>query len=92
MLVRHKLPQTTTSTTTITTVAAATARVSSTEAFQFCSKENIQTHGGNGFTWEYDCHLYYRRSKLLSLNIGSLSTWKEKLVSSLEKSNLTNSN
>ena len=73
-------------------VAAATARVSSTEAFQFCSKENIQTHGGNGFTWEYDCHLYYRRSKLLSLNIGSLSTWKEKLVSGLEKSNLTNSN
>ena len=73
-------------------VAAATARVSSTEAFQFCSKENIQTHGGNGFTWEYDCHLYYRRSKLLSLNIGSLSTWKEKLVSGLEKSNLANSN
>ena len=68
-------------------VAAATSRVSATEAFQFCSKENIQTHGGNGFTWEYDCHLFYRRSKLLSLNIGSLSTWKEKLVSGLEKSN-----
>ena len=73
-------------------VAAATSRVSATEAFQFCSKENIQTHGGNGFTWEYDCHLFYRRSKLLSLNIGSLSTWKEKLVSGLEKSNLVNSN
>ena len=73
-------------------VAAATARVSSTEAYQFCSKENIQTHGGNGFTWEYDCHLFYRRSKLLSLNIGSLATWKEKLVTGLEKSNLTNSN
>ena len=73
-------------------VAAATARVSSTEAFQFCSKENIQTHGGNGFTWEYDCHLFYRRSKLLSLNIGSLATWKEKLVTGLEKSNLANSN
>jgi acyl-CoA dehydrogenase len=73
-------------------VAAATARVSSTKAYQFCSKENIQTHGGNGFTWEYDCHLFYRRSKLLSLNIGSLATWKEKLVTGLEKSNLTNSN
>jgi acyl-CoA dehydrogenase len=72
-------------------VAAATARVSSTEAFQFCSKENIQTHGGNGFTWEYDCHLFYRRSKLLSLNIGSLATWKEKLICGLEKSNLVNS-
>ena len=69
-------------------VAAATARVSATKAFQLCSKENIQTHGGNGFTWEYDCHLFYKRSKLLSLNIGSLSNWKEKLVSSLEKSNI----
>ncbi len=67
--------------------AAATARVSSTKAYQFCSKENIQTHGGNGFTWEYDCHMFYRRSKLLSVNIGSLGKWKEKLVSSLEQSN-----
>ena len=67
--------------------ASATARVSSTKAFQLCSKENIQTHGGNGFTWEYDCHMFYRRSKLLSLNIGSLSNWKEKLVTSLEQSN-----
>jgi acyl-CoA dehydrogenase len=68
--------------------ACATARVSSTKAFQLCSKENIQTHGGNGFTWEYDCHMFYRRSKLLSLNIGSLSNWKEKLVTSLEQSNI----
>ena len=69
-------------------VASATARVSATKAFQFCSKENIQTHGGNGFTWEYDCHLFYRRSKLLSLNLGSLSNWKNRLVTGLEKSNI----
>ena len=40
------------------------------------------------FTWEYDCHLFYKRSKLLSLNIGSLANWKEKLVSNLEQSNI----
>ena len=68
--------------------ASATARVSATKAYQLCSKENIQTHGGNGFTWEYDCHMFYRRSKLLSLNIGSLNNWKEKLVTSLEQSNV----
>ena len=68
--------------------ASATARVSSTKAYQLCSKENIQTHGGNGFTWEYDCHMFYKRSKLLSLNIGSLSNWREKLVTSLEQSNI----
>ena len=68
-------------------LAAATARVSATKAFQLCSKENIQTHGGNGFTWEYDCHLFYKRSKVLSVLLGSEATWKEKLVPTLEKTN-----
>jgi len=68
-------------------LAAATARVSATKAFQLCSKENIQTHGGNGFTWEYDCHLFYKRSKVLSVLLGSETTWKERLVASLEKTN-----
>ena len=68
-------------------LAAATARVSATKAFQLCSKENIQTHGGNGFTWEYDCHLFYKRSKVLSVLLGSEATWKEKLVQNLEKTN-----
>ena len=68
-------------------IAAATARVSATEAFHECSKENIQTHGGMGFTWEFDCHLYYRRSKLLSVNLGSLPRWKDRLVSRIEQSN-----
>lgn len=69
-------------------VAAATARVSATEAFNLCSKENIQTHGGMGFTWEFDCHMYYRRSKLLSVNLGSLSRWKDRLITNIEQTNL----
>ena len=64
--------------------AAAAARVAASEAFWFASKENIQTHGGMGFTWEVDCHLFYRRSKLLSVQAGSPAVWKEKLVSALE--------
>ncbi len=68
-------------------LAAATARVSATEAFHECSKENIQTHGGMGFTWEFDCHLFYRRSKLLSVNLGSLPRWKDMLVTRIEQSN-----
>ena len=70
-------------------VAAAGARVSATEAFHYASKENIQIHGGVGFTWEYYCHLFYRRSKLLSLNLGSIRKWKENLISNLEKRNIT---
>lgn len=67
--------------------AAATARVSATQAFHECSKENIQTHGGMGFTWEFDCHMFYRRSKLLSVNLGSLVRWQDRLISTLEQSN-----
>ncbi len=61
-------------------VAAASARVSATYAFQHCAKNNIQVHGGMGFTWEFDCHLYYRRSNALALALGSLSSWEELLI------------
>ena len=67
-------------------LAAATARVSATQAFQHCSKNNIQTHGGMGFTWEFDCHLFYRRSNLLAVLLGGQSVWKDRLVSQLESS------
>ena len=67
--------------------AAATARVSASQAYHECSKENIQTHGGMGFTWEFDCHLYYRRCRQLAANIGSQSVWKDKLIGSLERAN-----
>jgi alkylation response protein AidB-like acyl-CoA dehydrogenase len=65
-------------------VAAAAARISATEAFFLAAKENIQTHGGMGFTWEFDCHMYYRRAKLLALALGSASRWKDRLIARLE--------
>jgi acyl-CoA dehydrogenase len=65
-------------------VAAATARVAASEAFYLAAKENIQTHGGMGFTWEFDCHMYYRRAKLLALTIGSTPRWKDRLIARLE--------
>ncbi len=68
-------------------LAAATSRVASTQAFQHCAKNNIQTHGGMGFTWEVDAHLYYRRSNHLALTLGSLRQWKDKLATQLEKQN-----
>ena len=64
-------------------LAAATARVSATQAFQLCSRDNIQVHGGMGFTWEFDCHLYYRRANYLTLVLGGLSVWEDKLIAAL---------
>jgi alkylation response protein AidB-like acyl-CoA dehydrogenase len=46
----------------------------------YAAKENIQTHGGMGFTWEFDCQFYYRRSKVLAVNIGSEGQWQQKLI------------
>jgi len=69
-------------------VAAATARVSATTAFQHCAKNNIQVHGGMGFTWAFDCHLYYRRSNALALALGSLSTWESLLIERMSAGNV----
>jgi alkylation response protein AidB-like acyl-CoA dehydrogenase len=68
-------------------VAASAARIAASEAFWFASKENIQTHGGIGFTWQIDAHLYYRRSRQLSLVAGAPRVWKERLISHLERRN-----
>ena len=67
--------------------AAAGARVSAIQAYDYASKENIQTHGGMGFTWELDCQLFFRRAKNDALSIGPARVWKEKLVTQLERKN-----
>ena len=64
-------------------LAAATARVCASDAFYQVSRENIQAHGGMGFTWEFDCHLYYRRAQLLSSVIGTQPQWKDAVATRL---------
>lgn len=68
-------------------LAAAAARVAASEAFSLAAKENLQTHGGMGFTWAADCHLFMRRAKLLAVQIGAPAVWREKLVRALERAN-----
>jgi alkylation response protein AidB-like acyl-CoA dehydrogenase len=67
--------------------AAAAARISATQAFQHCAKNNIQVHGGMGFTWEFDCHMFYRRANATALGLGSLSYWEDQLVDRMRKRN-----
>jgi alkylation response protein AidB-like acyl-CoA dehydrogenase len=66
-------------------VAAPSARVSATQAFQHCATNNIQVHGGMGFTWEFDCHLYYRRAHALALTLGSPSAWEGLLIERMQQ-------
>ena len=68
-------------------LAAAAARIAATDAYDFAAKENIQTHGGIGFTWEADTQFHNRRSRLMALSIGGPMAWKDKLVTRLEQKN-----
>ena len=69
-------------------LAAATARISASESFIFAAQENVQIHGGIGFTWESDCQFFYRRARGLSLALGAPRRWKEKAVRLLEMRNV----
>jgi alkylation response protein AidB-like acyl-CoA dehydrogenase len=65
--------------------AACGARIAACDAFEHCTTEMIQMHGGVGYTWEYDCHLFHRRAKLLGLAIGTAHEWRDRLISRLEE-------
>jgi alkylation response protein AidB-like acyl-CoA dehydrogenase len=44
-------------------LASSLAKSAAIDAYLRASAENVQIHGGVGFTWEYDPHLYYKRAK-----------------------------
>lgn len=52
-------------------VAAPLAGSICSESYVWVAGENIQVHGGIGFTWEHDAHLYLKRAKASSLLLGS---------------------
>ncbi len=64
-------------------VSAALARVYCSEAFFKVAADTIQVHGGIGFTWEHDAHLYYRRAKSSELLMGSPAQGREQLAERL---------
>ncbi len=64
--------------------AAPIARIAACEAFEDTTVEMIEFHGGVGYTWEYDCHLFYRRAKLLSSSLGTPKYWKNLLIDRLQ--------
>ena len=64
------------------TIAAATARISASEAFSFCAREGLHLHGGLGVTWEGDPNLYYRRARFCDLQFET-RRWTGSLVDAL---------
>lgn len=62
---------------------ATMARTLAEDAAQYCSQEAIQLHGGVGFTWEYDLHLYFKRSQAACSWLGTAAEWRERLAADL---------
>lgn len=63
--------------------AAATAKIHASETFFHCAAESIQLHGGVGFTWEYDPHLYFKRARAGEQLLGSPALHRERLAAHL---------
>jgi len=60
--------------------AAAMAKSYCSEAYFQAAADNIQIHGGMGFTWEHCAHLYFKRAKSSSLLFGDPVHHREKLA------------
>lgn len=55
-------------------IAASVAKLTCSEALLQVAVDSMRTHGGIGFTWEHDAHLYVRRAKASQLMLGSPDT------------------
>jgi alkylation response protein AidB-like acyl-CoA dehydrogenase len=61
-------------------VAASAAKAAAGDAALKCTADSIQIHGGIGFTWEHDAHLYYRRAIAGQAALGDSSVHREALA------------
>ena len=61
-------------------VTACLAKAYCSEAYFHAAAENIQIHGGIGFTWDHDAHLYFKRAKSSELILGDPSYHRELLA------------
>ncbi len=60
-------------------LAACMAKAYTSDAYRYVSAEGIQIHGGIGFTWEHDMHLYFKRAKGSEVTFGD-ATYNRELV------------
>lgn len=61
-------------------VAVSIAKMYASDAARMVGNRGIQIHGGMGFTWENDIHLYYRRAKASETMLGDASFHRERIA------------
>jgi alkylation response protein AidB-like acyl-CoA dehydrogenase len=63
-------------------LAAAMAKAYTSDAYRHTAGEGIQIHGGIGFTWEHDMHIFFKRAKSSEVTFGD-ATWNREVVAKL---------
>jgi alkylation response protein AidB-like acyl-CoA dehydrogenase len=61
-------------------IAVPLARSVCSDAYVKAAGDTIQIHGGIGFTWEHDAHLFFKRAKANSLLLGSVESYRSRLA------------
>ena len=62
---------------------ASMAKATASDMFLFAAKECIQFHGGIGFTWENDTHLWFKRAKSAEVFLGSPADHRERMLQAM---------
>src|SRR5260370_8718602 len=59
-------------------LSVSVAKAYASDAYREVGNRAIQVHGGMGFTWENDAHLYYRRAKASEIAFGDAAYHRER--------------
>jgi alkylation response protein AidB-like acyl-CoA dehydrogenase len=65
-------------------LAASMAKAYVSDAYRKIAGDGIQVHGGIGFTWEHDMHLYFKRAKASEVTLGDATFHRELVAQSLD--------
>jgi alkylation response protein AidB-like acyl-CoA dehydrogenase len=63
----------------------ALAAAGATDAYRFIADDCVLLHGGIGFTWEYDCHLFLKRAGLNAVITGDNAARRDRAATALEQ-------
>ena len=65
-------------------LAASIAKAYTSDAYRHAAGNGIQVHGGIGFTWEHDMHLYFKRAKACEVTLGDATYHRELVAQALD--------
>ncbi len=61
-------------------LVASAAKATASDAYWRCAADSLQIHGGVGFTWEYDVHLYFKRARSSEIFLGDAAYHRERVA------------